>query len=159
MKNTLIAYVGWLLLGSALFFYGYGIIQAIILSWSDSPIGENAYPEILSATISSIQALLLANLGIILGIAIAKPDSALARQVMLRNSEPATKAIVSPLDLREKVQLVAVVLYILSLIACFIAWINNSLSSDSKQVVFIISESGKMFTGVVLAYVTAVLSH
>ena len=158
MKNPIVSYVGWLLIAAAAIFYGYGMYEAITLSWSEitaeTPI---VYPEVLSTTIGAMQALLLANLGMVLGISIANPNSALARSLML-NKEVKSLAPPPPLDVKDKVQLAAMVIYIISLIACLITWIVNGFSTDSKDVVSIISESGKMFIGVVLAYLTAVLS-
>jgi len=161
MKNPIIAYIGWLLLLSALGFYVYGIYEAIKLSWPKDPGTEIIkYHDVLSTTIGSIQALLLANLGILLGISIAKPHSGLAKQLMLNkttNKIGMAPDISAPLELREKVQLFALVLYVCSLIACFITWSTNGFSSDSKDVVSLIPESSKMFLGVVLTYLTAVL--
>ncbi len=158
MKNPIVSYVGWLLVAAAAIFYGYGMYEAITLSWSKvtSPTTID-YPEVLSTTIGTMQALLLANLGMVLGISIANPNSALARSLML-NKDVKLLAPPPPLDVKDKIQLVALVIYILALIACLITWIVNKFSTDSKDVVSIISESGKMFIGVVLAYLTAVLS-
>jgi len=161
MKSPIIAYVGWLLILSAIGFYGYGIVEAILLSWSKTiPVDYDKYPETISTTISSIQALLLTNLGILLGISIAKPDSAVAKQLMLKSKGQLgiAAALPNPLDIREKIQLFALIIYIISLIACLITWAYNSFSSKQEDVVAVISESGKMFLGVVLAYLTAVLS-
>jgi|SRR5882757_4981959 len=160
MKNPVIAYVGWLLLFAALGFYGYGIYEAIALSLKGQ-IEKNDFPEVLSTTVGAMQALLLTNLGIVLGISIAKPGSAVAKQVMLgtKNIDDAAKNIPEPLAMKDKIQLFALVIYIISLIACLITWGIKGFSPESKDVVAIISESGKMFIGVVLAYFTAVLSR
>jgi len=155
MNNNVIAWVGWLLLVSALGFYVYGIYEAVHLSWGETPIDKDAYPAVLSSTVGSIQALLLANLGILLGISIARPDSNVAKRMLLGKQDAAEAQ--SPLDLRDKVQLFALVLYIFSLIACLITWIHKDFSFDSTKVVSVVPESGKMFIGVVLAYLTAVL--
>jgi hypothetical protein len=161
MKGPIISYVGWLLVVAAFGFYVYGIYEAIILSWKETDIGEGQYPEMLSTSIGAIQALLLANLGILLGISIARPKSSVAKSLMLNSSKE--KAVGSipppPLEIKDKIQLFALVIYIFSLIACLITWGHDSFLSDSKKVVSIISESGKMFIGVVLAYLTAVLSN
>ena len=67
MKSPMVAYIGWLLILAALGFYGYGIVQAILLSWGTTvPVDYTNYPETLSTTMSSIQALLLTNLGVML---------------------------------------------------------------------------------------------
>ena len=162
MKNSIVSYVGWLLLVAALGFYVYGIYEAIRISWPKIPdIEPGAYPEVLSTTIGSIQALLLANLGVILGISISKPNSGVARAILLNrdaNMEVA-KSLPPPMDIREKIQLFALVLYIITLIACLITWIHNDFSTDSKKIISVIAESGKMFIGVVLVYLTAVLGR
>lgn len=161
MANTkVISYVGWILIAAALGFYIYGIGSAIFLSWSGKEIGENAYPAVLASTMGSMQALLLANLGMVLGISIAKPNSALANSVLL-NSRTATQGqltVPPPLEVREMVQLFALVIYLFALIGCLITWIHRGFAEDSKNIVALIAESGKMFIGVVLAYLTAVLS-
>lgn len=161
MNKSTISYVGWLLVIAALGFYGYGVFEAIYLSWpgdvSPEPI---KYSEVLSSTIGSIQALLLANLGMVLGISISNPQSGLAKSLMLNKntSVDVSLAPATPLDVKEKVQLWALLIYVIVLIACLITWIKNEFSTDPKIVVSIIPESGKMFIGVVLAYLTAVLS-
>ena len=155
MNTRIAAYVGWLLIAAAAAFYFYGIADAICLSWSKAPGSEPIpYPEVLSTTIGTIQALLLANLGMVLGISITNPKSGLANSLMLNKEVQ----IDTPLQVKEKVQLVAVVIYVIALIACMTTWAVNGFSTDSKNVVSIIAESGKMFIGVVLAYLTAVLS-
>ena len=161
MKNPVVAYVGWLLIFAAISFYGYGIFEAIRLSWSVKPLGENDFPPFLSTTISSMQALLLTNLGILLGISIAKPESGVARQLMLGKTgkEILSAEIKDPLELREKIQLFSLIIYIISLIACMITWAKNDFSSNTTDVVSLIAESGKMFIGVVLAYLTTVLGN
>ena len=155
MKSPIVASVGWLLIFSAISFYLYGITDAIILSWcSTAPIPENKYPEAISATISSMQALLLTNLGVLLGISITKSNSAVAKNLMLHIKSESI--IADPLTLRETIQLVALCIYIFSLIACLITWIHSNFCTTN--VVAVISESGKMFLGVVLAYLTAILN-
>ncbi|PSL27465.1 hypothetical protein [Dyadobacter jiangsuensis] len=158
MKTSAIAYIGWLLVGVISLFYTYGIIEAIRISWGAGPIARE-YSEVLSAMVGSIQALLLANLGALLGISIADPSSNVARQLML-NRPTQQKANLNPptaSGVQEKVQLVAMVMYVISLIACLVTWIMEDFSSESENVVSVISNSGKMFIGVALAYVTAVL--
>ena len=160
MKSPVIAYVGWLLLLSALGFYLFGIGQAIYLSWSAKDIGADAYSPVLESVISSIQALLLTNLGILLGISVAKPGSGVAQRLMLgagSTKDALRLPITDPLLLREKVQLFALTLYILSLIACVVTWAMNHFSSETKDVVPLVASSGKMFFGVALAYLTTVL--
>ena len=161
MKGPIIAYIGWLLIVASFGFYVYGIYEAIALSWQKEDIIVGQYPEVLSTTIGAIQALLLANLGILLGISIAKPESGVAKSLMLNTSKTKLAGYVppQPLQIKDKIQLFALVIYIFSLIACLITWGHDGFSTDSTKVISIISESGKMFIGVVLAYLTAVLSN
>jgi hypothetical protein len=160
MKNSLFNYIGWLLLISIFGFYLYGIIRAIQLSLCGS---VQDYPIALSTTISSIQALLLTNLGALLGISVTNPQSGIAHALMLKNGlrNNATGALQQlappdPLVLRDKIQLFALVVYIASLIACTITWIHFKFETDSKKIVDCVSQSGKMFIGVCLAYLTVV---
>lgn len=159
MKNPAIAYVGWLLIIAASVFYGYGILEAIALSVGDKSIDKDAYPAILSSTVSSVQALLLTNLGVLLGISVAKPGSAVARQLMLSGkiSDQQKLEPTDPLELKDKIQLFALVVYVISLIICLIVWGMKKFSLESTVVVSVIPESGKMFIAVTLAYLTAVL--
>jgi hypothetical protein len=159
MKNPIVSLTGWLLLLSALGFYGYGIGKAISLSWSLTPISDKDFPATIATTISTAQALLLTNLGILLGIAITKPTSVMASQLMLSRTKIALADVTDPLLIRDKVQLFALVIYILSLITCLVTWIKNDFSSNPAEVVPLVAESGKMFIGVVLAYLTAVLGR
>ena len=158
MKSHLVSYVGWLLLLAAFGFYCYGIIDAIRLSLPGST-GPGTYHEVLLTTIGSLQALLLANLGMLLGISVVSPTSNVARALKLNRADLATeRSPAPPLDIKLTVQFFALAIYVISLIACSITWIMTDFNTDSTKVVAIIPESGKMFIGVVLAYVTAVLS-
>lgn len=157
MKKAII-WVGWILIMAAFGFYAYGMGEAIRLSWADAAIPQNDYSEVLATTVSSMQTLLLANLGMLLGISVANPNSAVANQLLLnRGVNAVTNVVPPPLDIKDKIQLVAMVIFVISLIACLITWIRNDFSSESSQVVSVVSGSGKMFLGVVLAYITAAL--
>lgn len=161
MKSPAIAYVGWLLLLTALGFYLYGIGEAIYLTWPKEGM-KREYSPVIESVISSIQALLLTNLGVLLGISVANPQSAVAQQLMLNRRSGMDAQIIKPVDpleLRDKIQLFALCLYVLSLISCLITWAVNDFSSETKEVVPVVSASGKMFFGVALAYLTAVLSR
>lgn len=159
MKTSLTSYVGWLLLLSALGFYGYGIFEAIRLSWPLTPSAEPiVFSEVLSTTLSSVQALLLTNLGMLLGISVADRNSSIARQLMLgSNPQPGTERVVPPTEIKDKIQLFALAVYVLSLVACLVTWIHNGFSTKSTDVIPVIAESGKMFIGVVLAYITVII--
>ncbi len=160
MKNSLFNYVGWLLLISIFGFYAYGIIRAIQLSLWGQP---HDFPVALSTTISSIQALLLTNLGALLGISVVNPQSAVANALMLKPRNKASGnlqvAPPDPLMMRDKIQLAALVIYVVSLIACTITWMHFNFESDHHNMVDCVSESGKMFIGVCLAYLTVVFKN
>lgn len=155
--KKVVSWVGWLLLFSALAFYGYGIYNAIQQTLAG--VSADDYPEFLSTTIGSIQALLLTNLGFVLGISVANPASRMALAVGLNRPGIAQAGMAppAPLDLKSQVQLFAIIVYLLSLIACLIAWIIRGFPIDTT-VVPLVAESAKMFVGVVLAYLSVVLS-
>ncbi|MFV0604957.1 MAG: hypothetical protein ACK5NK_03855 [Niabella sp.] len=161
MTTKLVSYVGWLLFLSAIAFYLFSMGQAIVLSWPfpQAPDNPAKINPVLATTVSSIQAILLTNLGIVLGISISKPESNLAKAMTLTTSNVRTKALASPMELKEKIQLFCVALFVIVLIACTITWIKNNFADDASEVAPVIAESGKMFTGVVLAYFTALLSR
>lgn len=165
MKNSIASYAGWLLLIAALGFYIYGIVHAIYLSWpydAQHPrtTAIEFWPE-LATMLSTMQALLMTNLGVILGISITNRNSNFARAFLL--SKSSSKGIQSPpptpFEVKEIIQVVAVIIYILALIACLITWIHNDFKSSPQEIVSVVSESGKMFLGVVVAYVAALLSN
>jgi hypothetical protein len=154
--SKIITLVGWLLLVSALGFYAFGVYQAIAQTLVSSDSQPVKYPEFLATSIGSIQALLLTNLGILLGISVKAPTSGIARYLKLTGGTQGVTA--SPLELKEQIQLFAMVIYVISLIACLITWVSVDFVTDSKLVVSLITESSKMFIGVVLAYLTVVLN-
>jgi hypothetical protein len=161
-SNVVVAYIGWLLLIGIFGFYLYGMEEAIRLSWLGD-VDKDTYPPALSTAISSIQALLLTNLGVLLGVSVANPTSAVARSMLLQNavkSGPAAATLApptDPLELREKIQLFALGIYIISLIACTIGWAHDDFATDNNKIIDLVSQSGKMLIGVALAYLTAVL--
>jgi hypothetical protein len=156
-SDKVVSWTGWLLLISVLGFYSYGIGEAIHLTCADN---SEKYPDALSTAMGSIQALLLTNLGVLLGISVATPSSGVARSLKLNFSEESTDAS-SPLELKDKVQLLAMLIYVVSLVACVVTWVVKVLPhkepNEVGNVVALINESAKMFIGVALAYLTAVL--
>jgi hypothetical protein len=154
------SYIGWLLVLSALGFYLYGIIEAINQTLRSTETKSVVYPAFLSNTIGSLQALLLTNLGVLLGISVTNPDSRVARTLRLSGPEtkPTTNSM-SPMELSQIIQLFGLIIFILCLIACLVTWIKKDLVEDSKLVVSVISESGKMFSAVVVAYIAAVFAR
>ena len=154
MKNS----IGWFLIATALAFFLYGVYNAIHISWDKMPGTDNLpVSEGLDAGISSISAILLTNLGAVLGISITNRRSALARSILIRKQEGNEREIIAPVNSREQVQMIGVLIYILSLTACFVTWIHNDFSSDPKQILPFVSQSAKMFIGVITAYLTLVL--
>lgn len=169
MNKPLVSLVGWLLLFSALGFFLYGIGYAIYLSWDGTV--EKEYSPVLEGIIASLQALLLTNLGMLLGISVANPQSGVAQQLLLGGSKKELEAqkldFPDPLSLRDKIQLFGLAIYVVTLIACVVTWAVNDFPSGmsaeattttKREVVPLVAASGKMFFGVVLAYVTLVLS-
>ncbi len=170
MENKpIINLVGWLLLFSALGFFLYGIGYAIYLSWDGNV--EKEYAPALEGIIASLQALLLTNLGMLLGISVANPQSGIAQQLLLGRPAKGVEAqkldLPDPLSLREKIQLFGLVVYVVSLIVCVVTWAVNDfpsgLSNDTttttkREVLPLIAASGKIFFGVALAYLTLVLT-
>lgn len=162
MKEFIIASIGWILLLGIFGIYGYGLITAIQLGWNGD-VPKDEYPEALSTAINSVQALLLTNMGALLGITITQPNSALARTLKLRTSfslRQGVAAIPNPtnLTIRELIQLGALVIYVAGLIVCAIAWGHDGFVSDSTKIIDVVSTSGKMLIGVGLSYLAVVLS-
>lgn len=162
MNKSIVSLTGWALLIAALGFYLYGIGKALQLTFSALPITAGDYSPVLESLIASVQALLLTNLGVLLGISVTAPTSAVAQKMLLGRAAQGVQVqsleLPDPLTMREKIQLFALALYILSLVACVVAWAVNNFSDDQAKVVPLVSASGKMFFGVVLAYLTMVLS-
>jgi hypothetical protein len=145
--------VGWLLVISAMAFYSYGLVEAITITLSITETNIKNYPEFLSTTMASIQAMLLTNLGVVLGISVTNPGSGMARAVRFTEAT----AVSSPLDSSDIIQLGAIIVFLLGLIACVVVWAIKDFSYDPKVIVSVIPESGKMFAGVVLAYMALAL--
>jgi hypothetical protein len=166
MKTFITASVGWVLLLGIFGLYAYGLTIAIQLTWTGN-ISAGKYPEALSTAVNAVQALLLTNLGLLLGISVTKPNSPVARALMLQSATPkqgegdlkaaASVAPPDPLTLRDQIQMAALAIYIIGLIACAITWIHNDFTSDSSKSVDVVTSSGKMLIGVAITYVTAVL--
>jgi len=156
--KKVVSYIGWLLLLSAFAFYGYGLYEAMRQTLQ-APEVIIDYSTFLSATMGSIQALLLTNLGFVLGISVIKPTSGIAMALRLGKPDAdIADAPPSPMDLKSQLQLVALIIYVLSLISCLVIWVMRDFSNDGAVVVPLISESAKMFVGVVLAYLSALFS-
>lgn len=145
------AIVGWLLLLIAFSLYVYGIYYAIFNA--DCSLEACKIPEPLDTLTSTIGAILLTNLGAVLGISVAQPQSGLAAKTLFVKQIN----IPPPLTKTEIIQYSAVILYLIVLIACFIKWATVGFSSDPLKVVPLISQNAKTLLGVISAYVAFVL--
>lgn len=152
MKN-LTAVTGWLLLIAGMGAYLYGICKAI---WPVYLPGktEPFYPEMLETITTSIGAILLTNLGAVLGISVTRPNTVMAR---IRLS-PAAIAVPEPASQREKIQIAAVLIYVISLIACSVHWALSTFRATPVAVVSLIPQYGKTLIGVISAYFALVLA-
>jgi hypothetical protein len=159
MNKTLLPYVGWLLLATAIGFYLFGIGKAVWISWNGVMGDEiKSYPSFISSSVSSLQGILIINLGALLGIATKDPGSAVASRMLM--STPGNIAGLNgaknPLELKEQIQIFGVIILIVSLIVCLITWGKNNFVEDNT-VLPIIHQSGKMFIGIIVAYFTLIL--
>lgn len=157
MKPNLTFLVGWLFLIVIFGFYIYGIADAIILSISEK---TDKFSEFVATTISSMQALLLTNLGALLGVSVARPQSAVARNLFLGQNATTelTEEEKDPLLFKEKVQMFALTIFMLSLIACLVTWIIKEFNPEAGKVVPVVVDSCKVFVAVGLAYVALFLA-
>ncbi|MBL0356522.1 MAG: hypothetical protein IPP72_06310 [Chitinophagaceae bacterium] len=154
MKEKIPAITGWVLLLVAFAVYLYGIYFAI---WMPIPKGNTVYiPEPLDSILSSINAILLTNLGAVLGISVAKPSSGLARMTMIRSN---AAIVQDPTTMREVIQYCAVIIYLIVLVVCFFVWAQNTFLEEGKikPVVSVITQNGKTLFGVIAAYIAFIL--
>ena len=154
MKEKNPAITGWVLVIIAFSVYIYGIYFAI---YTPLKKGNTLYiPEPLDSILSTIGAILLTNLGAVLGISVAKPSSGLARMTLIGNKDAAVQ---DPITMREILQYCAVILYMIVLVICFFVWAKNTFLPDDKinPVVSIITQNGKTLFGVIAAYIAFVL--
>jgi|GEM_PF-1685494 len=152
--------IGWFLLVIVFVLYLYGIFYAIfmpdeVLNSQKIIIGYTI-PEPLDTLVSTIGAILLTNLGAVLGISVSQPQSGLAGKTLILSK---SVKIPDPLTKRELIQIVSVMIYILTLIACFVAWGYSTFGSseDLKPVVPFVQLYGKTLIGVITAYIAFVL--
>ena len=157
MKN-LSAAIGWLLLTVALAIYVYGIYTAILNPFAvKSPTGGPdilKMPEALETVTTTIGAILLTNLGVVLGISMTNRQSGLANIAFLS----AKVDLPDPVTQRELIQFVAVLIYIVTLIACGVDWAVHTFKEKPDAVVELIPQYGKTLLGVITAYLAFVLS-
>ncbi|RKR82092.1 hypothetical protein BDD43_2259 [Mucilaginibacter gracilis] len=157
MKN-LTALIGWLLLFTGLALYLYGIAFAIFFPIEVIEAGKPTavrMPEALETLTTGIGAILLTNLGAVLGISITRPAAALARVALAPQQIP---EIPEPMTRRELIQAAAVLIYIISLVACAIAWAAATFKEKPDPIVTLIPQYGKTLIGVITAYLAFVLA-
>jgi hypothetical protein len=155
MKN-LSAILGWLLLLAGLAVYLFGIIDAMFLAKPVTTAGQTILkiPDALETITTSIGAILLTNLGVVLGISVSKPASGLAKLTLID-----TKIEVpDPVTMREMIQFAAVLVYVVSLIACGVYWAVKGFEISPDKMVALIPQSAKTLLGVISAYLAYVLA-
>lgn len=149
MKN-LSSIIGWFLLLIALGLYLYGIYFAI---FTVPKKDDHVLPEILDTLTASIGAILLTNLGAVLGISITQPKSGLAAKALMAKVE-----LPDPMTRREIIQFTAVLVYLVTLVACFVAWAISGFNDKGENAVAtLVSQNGKMLIGVISAYLAFAL--
>lgn len=158
--KKLTSFVGWLLLTVAILLYLAGIYYAIFAPQEiskDGMIIGLKIPEPLDVLTASIGAILLTNFGAVLGISIAKPQSAIASRILISSR---VAVIPDPPTKKEDIQFLAVVIYLFTLIACFIKWLAVETKSDdtSKLIVPFVEQYGKTLIAIISAYATFLFS-
>jgi hypothetical protein len=143
--------IGSILLVIAFGVYLYGICCAIARKNLDSNYNLNEPLNTLTATIDAI---LLTNLGAVLGYSVAKPDSALAYLTLLGN----TNKNMPSLSATDNIQIIASIIYLIVLIACFITWAIKKFSPDAKEIAPLVIQNSKALIGVITAYLAFALS-
>lgn len=156
MRTQIASLAGWLLVLFTSLIYLYGVGFAIF-----NPLDKDgsAYiPEPLDNIVSTIGAILLTNLGAVLGISVAKPNSAFARFPLLVGQKGIAP---DPVSQRETIQYIAVIVYMVVLVACFFKWASVAFvkDGDPKKVVPIVIQNGKNLIGVIAAYAAYILSN
>jgi len=148
--------IGWLLVLAALGLFVYGIGDAIFVSFPKSPSTKPlVIPEPLDVMVGTIGAILLTNLGAVLGISVSNPTSGLAKKILIQKADALD--IPPPLNSREQVQYAALLIYLIAIVGCFITWAIKGFSSKPEEVVALIPQSGKTLIGVVSAYLAFIL--
>ena len=149
--------IGWLLIILAFGLYSYGLGYGIYESFRPIALGKvHSFPEPLDIMVSSIGAIFLTNLGAVLGISVTNPTSALAART-LPLAKNIQRELIPPMNVREQIQYLAVLVFLVGLISCFIAWACKCFHSEPEKILSIIPQQAKMFLGVVSAYTAFIL--
>lgn len=148
MKNQIAAIVGWFLLLIVFGIYLYGIYYAI---------ANTQLPGPFDALLSSIGAILLTNLGAVLGISVTNLGSSLAQLVIPGSTR--SIEIPDPLSQREIIQYVSLIIYLLVLVVCFAVWIKSGFanSEEPNKIASIVEQNAKILFGVITAYIALIL--
>ena len=160
MKHHISAIIGWALLTIAFGLYIYGIYFAIFTPLhtidQNKRITGLYIPDPLDSILSTIGAILLTNLGAVLGISVANPSSGLASKTIINRKMELIKISLSK---RETIQYFAVILYLTVLVVCFISWAYGTFREDEnkKLIVAIVAQNGKTLIGVIAAYIAFVI--
>lgn len=147
------SFIGWFLVSIAFGLYIYGVYCAIFIQLTGKA-GAINIPEPLETLTSSLGAIFLTNLGAVLGISVSKPESGLARKILFSKASDPNPP---PLSKREMIQFASVILYLVSLVACFAVWASTSFETDPMKLVPFIAQAGKTLIGVITAYLAFVL--
>lgn len=156
------ALIGWFLIFLALGFYLYGVFEALVIAWEQKTNAQKVLittmPEGIDTILTSFNALLLTNLGIVLGISVTMPSSALSRSLIPRSTlrGAAGGEVQDPLNSREQVQMVCLLAFLLALCACFVTWLVKEIW-QGKTIVPFVSQSAKTLAAVLLTYLSFVL--
>lgn len=148
--NKIAPFIGWILLIIVFSVYLFGIYSAVKLI----NIHSGKLLEPLDTLTSSVDAMLLLNLGAVLGISVSKPGSGLA-QILLINKP--INEISEPIKKREVIQIFSVLIYLIVLVTCFITWAFNCFSDDNEKVSILVMQNGKVLIAVITAYLAFVL--
>ena len=145
--------IGWFLLFIAVSLYLFGIYFAIFNATPQAGGTDVKLPDVFDTLTASIGAILLTNLGAVLGISVSQPNSGLAGKTLMASAN-----VPAPMTQRETIQFIAVLVYLVALVACFIAWAVNSFREKPEPIAALVSQNGKMLIGVISAYVAFVLA-
>ncbi len=154
IKKSLAIIIGWLLLIIAFSIYIYAIYVAIFHPINPNDPVKIHIPDPLNTLANMLGAILSLNLGAVLGISIVKPKSALAAMTLLNRNEALPP---DPVTMRDIIQYIAVIIYLLALIACFIKWCTSSFIETPKPVVELVVQNGKELIGVIVGYTAFVI--
>jgi amino acid transporter len=151
------AIAGWILIYAALACYLLAIGYGLWLSWNSGNTAP-VIDEVIDTTITSLNTVLLTNLGVVLGISVAMPGSSLSRSFVPRSTLRGAGEVDNPLNNRERIQLGALLVFILALIACLVTWIVVVLVKKGHVAAFV-GVASKTFIAIAIAYIGFILGN